>query len=226
MGAIASSVQHKQHSTAAGSGRMRKSSPADSIDLDDFLSRYQDTVIADPALQRLDQDRLFRQLVLRHQGRLYRFVTKYIDHPDDAADIDQQAFVEAARTIANFRGDSKLSTWLFGIAMNMVRNYLSRSPHRLYKFETDEALVALLSNTVDPSDQADHNEMLELVIRALAELPKEMSEVLTMVAVDEISYQEVADTLNIPLGTVRSRVSRARGVLREYFRNAGVPLNF
>lgn len=71
----------------------------------------------------LDQELLFRELITQHQRRLYRFVIKYIDHPDDAADITQQAFVEAARTIASFRGDSKLSTWLFGIAMNMVRNY-------------------------------------------------------------------------------------------------------
>lgn len=70
-----------------------------------------------------NQEELFRELITTHQKRLYRFVIKYIDHPDDAADITQQAFVEAARTIANFRGDSKLSTWLFGIAMNMVRNY-------------------------------------------------------------------------------------------------------
>ncbi len=71
----------------------------------------------------LDQEVLFRELISQHQRRLYRFVIKYIDHPDDAADITQQAFVEAARTISSFRGDSKLSTWLFGIAMNMVRNY-------------------------------------------------------------------------------------------------------
>ena len=70
----------------------------------------------------LDQELLFRELIEQHQRRLYRFVIKYIDHPDDAADITQQAFVEAARTISSFRGDSKLSTWLFGIAMNMVRN--------------------------------------------------------------------------------------------------------
>ena len=77
----------------------------------------------------LNQELLFRELVQQHQKRLFRFVIKYIDHPDDAADITQQAFVEAARTIASFRGDSKLSTWLFGIAMNMVRNY----PKRLFR---------------------------------------------------------------------------------------------
>ena len=74
----------------------------------------------------LDQELLFRELIEQHQRRLYRFVIKYIDHPDDAADITQQAFVEAARTISSFRGDSKLSTWLFGIAMNMVRNYMRK----------------------------------------------------------------------------------------------------
>ena len=74
----------------------------------------------------LNQEILFRELIQQHQKRLYRFVIKYIDHPDDAADITQQAFVEAARTIASFRGDSKLSTWLFGIAMNMVRNYMRK----------------------------------------------------------------------------------------------------
>jgi hypothetical protein len=78
-----------------------------------------------PLIQR-DQETLFRDLIDQHQRRLYRFVIKYIDHPDDAADITQQAFVEAARTIASFRGDSKLSTWLFGIAMNMVRNYMRK----------------------------------------------------------------------------------------------------
>jgi hypothetical protein len=73
-----------------------------------------------------DQEILFRELMRYHKTRLYRFVIRYIDHPDDAADITQQAFAEAARTISTFRGDSKLSTWLYGIAMNMVRNYMRK----------------------------------------------------------------------------------------------------
>lgn len=201
--------------------------PANSLETDDYLSAYAAEVEnSDEALPFLDRNQLFSQLVAQHQGRLYRFVTKYIDHPDDAADIAQQAFVEAARTIETFRGDSKLSTWLFGIAMNMVRNYLSRAPHRLYKFESEETLTSLLSTAIDPSDEASQKELLKLVLEALADLPKEMCEVLTMVAVEEISYQEVAVLLAIPLGTVRSRVSRARAVLRERFENAGVSLNF
>lgn len=174
----------------------------------------------------LDQEKLFRDLIAQHQKRLYRFVIKYIDHPDDAADITQQAFVEAARTIQSFRGDSKLSTWLFGIAMNMVRNYLSRAPHRIYKFETDESLLSLAANCLDPSETLIQKELLILAEKAFADLPEEMSEVLTLVAIDEISYQDAADKLCIPLGTVRSRVSRARAVIREHFLQAGVIMHF
>lgn len=174
----------------------------------------------------LDQELLFRQLVAQHQRRLYRFVIKYIDHPDDAADITQQAFAEAARTIATFRGDSKLSTWLFGIAMNMVRNYLSRAPHRVHRFETDESLIGVPSSEPDPSDSLIQKELLIMAERAFSDLPAEMSEVLGLVAIDEISYQDAADILSIPLGTVRSRVSRARAVLRAQFEQAGVKLQF
>lgn len=194
--------------------------------LDDFLVQCREASIAKQAQARArdEQEWLLVQLVERHNCRLYRFVSKYVDHPDDAADIAQQAFVEAARGIGKFRGESKLSTWLYGIAMNMVRNYLSRSPHRLYKFETEEILEEFFSSAIDPSDQAEQKEMLSLVLEAMGDLPKEMSEVLTMVAVKEISYQEVATTLSIPLGTVRSRVSRARAVLREHFEKAHVSL--
>jgi len=178
-----------------------------------------------PLLER-DQEVLFRDLIEQHQRRLYRFVIKYIDHPDDAADITQQAFVEAARTIASFRGDSKLSTWLFGIAMNMVRNYLSRAPHRVYKFETDEVLLSLAGGSPDPSDTPEQNQILELVEVAFSDLPEEMSEVLGLVTIEEISYQDAAEILSIPLGTVRSRVSRARAVLRTHFKQAGVTLKF
>ncbi len=174
----------------------------------------------------LNQETLFRELITQHQRRLYRFVIRYIDHPDDAADITQQAFVEAARTIASFRGDSKLSTWLFGIAMNMVRNYLSRAPHRVHKFETDESLVSVASSELDPSDSLSQRELLIMAEKAFGDLPSEMSEVLGLVAVDEISYQDAADMLCIPLGTVRSRVSRARAVLRAQFAQAGVKLQF
>jgi Sigma-70 region 2 len=103
----------------------------DAIDPDDIDTREKPAPVSSAGLHagphaHDNQEILFRELMRDHQKRLYRFVIRYIDHPDDAADITQQAFVEAARTISSFRGDSKLSTWLYGIAMNMVRNYMRK----------------------------------------------------------------------------------------------------
>jgi RNA polymerase sigma-70 factor (ECF subfamily) len=110
--------------------------------------------------------------------------------------------------------------------MNMVRNYLSRAPHRVYKFETDEVLLSLAGGSPDPSDTLEQKQILELVEVAFSDLPEEMSEVLGLVTIEEISYQDAAEMLSIPLGTVRSRVSRARAVLRTHFKQAGVTLKF
>ena len=102
--------------------------PEESLDLP-IAKRATRPIYADasdtPPSER-DQEILFKELMEEHQKRLYRFVIRYIDQAEDAADITQQAFAEAARTIHCFRGDSKLSTWLYGIAMNMVRNYIRK----------------------------------------------------------------------------------------------------
>jgi RNA polymerase sigma-70 factor (ECF subfamily) len=110
--------------------------------------------------------------------------------------------------------------------MNMVRNYLSRAPHRIYKFETEESLSSVASNAIEPSEHLNQREMLQLVFAALAELPEEMGEVLSLVAIEEESYLHVSQKLGIPLGTVRSRVSRARAGLRSQLEKKGVKLAF
>ena len=110
--------------------------------------------------------------------------------------------------------------------MNMVRNYLSRALHRVHKFETDDSLIGIAFAELDPSDSLSQRELLVMAEKAFSDLPIEMSEVLGLVAVDEISYQDAAEILCIPLGTVRSRVSRARAVLRAQFEQAGVKLQF
>ena len=169
-----------------------------------------------------DVDRLFRELVAQHRVRLQRFVVNHIGHHDDADDIAQHAFLEAVRSIDRFRGDSELSTWLYGIAMNLVRNYLNRAPHRLHHFETDDTLVAMPSQTGDPSDLLATQQILRSLIESLSELPSSMREVLILVAVEECSYEDTAAILSVPVGTVRSRLSRARAALKARLRSAGV----
>jgi RNA polymerase sigma-70 factor (ECF subfamily) len=162
-----------------------------------------------------DHGALFRQLVDDHQARLYRFVVKKIGYGSDAEDLTQQAFVEAANAIGSFRGASELSTWLYGIAMNLVRNHLTRAPHRRYTFEDDDILAGTASDRPDPSEQLAHSQTIRALAQEINDLPAEMRDVLLLVALDELSYEDAAVMLSIPIGTVRSRVSRARSTLRK-----------
>ena len=177
-----------------------------------------------PAGPRVDM--VFRELVAKHKARLYRFVLKHIGHSTEAEDLAQQAFVEAARTFETFRGESQLSTWLYGIAMNLVRNHLSRAPQRLYRFEDERALDDTASDMADPCEHLEMTQMVRLLDNELAGLMPEMREVLLLVALDDMSYEEAAELLSVPIGTVRSRVSRARAQLRRRFEVAGAALPF
>lgn len=167
-------------------------------------------------------NRIFGALMLEHRERLTRFVQRRIGDCGEADDIVQQAFVEAALNYGEFRGEAQLSTWLYGIALNLVRNHLSRSPSRRFQFEDEEALVELPGNTPCPERQLSLNQQVQLLQRELADLSGEMREVLMLVALDELSYEDAAARLNVPVGTVRSRVSRARSQLRERFAAAGM----
>ena len=166
-------------------------------------------------------DLVFRQLVAQHGQRLYRFVLRRIGDATEAEDLAQQAFVEAALGYGEFRGEAQLSTWLYGIALNLVRNHLSRAPSRRYQFEDEETLGELPGHTPDPERQHTLNQQMQLLQRELAELMPEMREVLMLVSIDELSYEDAAARLCVPVGTVLSRLSRARSQLRQRFTAAG-----
>lgn len=184
------------------------------------------TAVATVATRRADTNAVFRDLLATHRDRLYRFVLRHIGHATEAEELAQQAFAEAARTYENFRGESQLSTWLYGIAMNLVRNHLSRSPQRLYHFETEEALDDTPAAVADPEQQLAMTQLVKLLERELDGLMPEMREVLLLVAMDDMSYEDAAELLSVPIGTVRSRVSRARSHLRRRMEAAGAVLPF
>lgn len=173
-----------------------------------------------------ERDALFRTLVQTHGLRLQRFILKNIGSSSDAEDLAQQAFMEAVRSYQTFKGQSELSTWLYGIAMNLVRNHLSRAPHRRYTFSSDEELAQMAADAPTPAQAHEHAQNMQHLQAALAELPQAMREVLLMVGVDELSYEEAAALLTVPVGTVRSRLSRARSALRAKLHTRGVELDF
>lgn len=176
--------------------------------------------------QQQERDALFRTLVQSHGTRLQRFILKNIGQSSDAEDLAQQAFMEAVRSYESFKGQSELSTWLYGIAMNLVRNYLSRAPHRRYTFSGDEELAEMAADTLSPAQAHEQTQHMQHLQSALAELPQAMREVLLMVGMDELSYEEAAALLTVPVGTVRSRLSRARSTLRAKLQARGVELDF
>jgi RNA polymerase sigma factor (sigma-70 family) len=157
----------------------------------------------------------FRDLVRRHQKSLYAFILRRIGNSSDAEELAQQTFVAAAASIASFRGESALSTWLYGVAMNLVRNHLSREPSRRYRFEDPSALEDVCCTAATPEGRLESKQLAATLEHEMKALPMAMREVLVLVGINELSYEEAAVLLSVPVGTVRSRVSRARDLLRK-----------
>lgn len=172
-----------------------------------------------------DEQYLLRDLVREHSTRLQRFIIKHIGNTTEAEDLAQQAFVEAARSYRSFRGESQLSSWLYGIALNLVRNYLSRAPERRHDFVSDSMLAEHAASDLPPDRVLEQNQTLALLQESLDELPENMRDILLMVGIDEISYEDAAALLTVPVGTVRSRLSRARAALRDKLAQKGLRLD-
>lgn len=171
------------------------------------------------------EEYLLRDLVREHATRLQRFIVKHIGNSSEAEDLAQQAFVEAARSYRSFRGESQLSSWLYGIALNLVRNHLSRAPERRHDFVSDSVLADHAADDLSPDRVAEQNQTLALLQESLEELPENMRDILLMVGIDEISYEDAAALLTVPVGTVRSRLSRARPALRDKLAQKGLRLD-
>jgi len=156
----------------------------------------------------------FTDLVKLYRTPLFRFVVRRIGNPADAEDIAQQTFVEAFSSLETFRGQSQLSTWLYGIAMNLVRNYLNRAPHRVHKYESDEVLTMMADDADGPDALVERMELLTRLYAEVDTLSSDLRQVFLLVAIEGRSYEEAAQTLNIPIGTVRSRLFRAREAIK------------
>lgn len=180
----------------------------------DVLLLSQEPVVQRTANEVAEFERLFRN----HRNRLFSFVRKHLRNPDTAQDIVQHTFMEAYRCWHKFRGDSRPETWLCGIALNLVRNSISRSPEYRYTFEDldeigDFALAE--ESAADPLELALREESVETIRTAIETLPRSMRVVVSMIVLEGLSYQETAEELDIPIGTVRSRLSRAREQLKS-----------
>jgi len=160
----------------------------------------------------------FDVLVRKYQYKVLNLVGRYVQG-DEAQDVAQEAFIRAYRGLKNFRGDSAFYTWLYRVAVNSAKNYLMSSGKRKSKQQVDiddaeyfdEA--TLLRDQHTPEHMLQTDELEVKVFEAISSLPEDLKIALTLREMDGMSYEDIADTVGCPIGTVRSRIFRAREAL-------------
>ncbi|MEM7406818.1 MAG: RNA polymerase sigma factor RpoE [Pseudomonadota bacterium] len=162
----------------------------------------------------------FDMLALRYQGRLAKLVGRYISDPADVLDVVQESLMRAYRALDRFRGDSAFYTWLYRIGVNAAKNHLdARSrrpgPDRLVPLDSEDVSFELVESDT-PEQWMRCDEMMDALDRAVCALPPELREALTLRELSGCSYEQIAERMECPIGTVRSRIFRAReAVSRE-----------
>lgn len=146
--------------------------------------------------------------------KLINFIRRRVASTEDVEDIAQMTCLEVLHNRHKFTGASLPETWMFGIAINLIRNHYKRQQHS-YLFDTlnDEVLENLLHDD-DPSAMIEHQRLLTTTLNSIDRLPEEIKCMLTILIGDDGSYQDIAQQLHIPIGTVRSRLSRTRETLK------------
>ena len=161
----------------------------------------------------------FNLLVLKYQRKVGRLVRRLVNNSDEADDVVQDAFIKAYRALPQFRGDSAFYTWLYRIAVNTAKNHLVSRGKRpislseLASNDPNEESFELPDVTVDnntPEAELMSRQVAEAVNRSVAALPEELRTALCLREIDGLSYEEIAEAMNCPIGTVRSRIFRAR----------------
>ena len=161
----------------------------------------------------------FDLLVLKYQHKIVNLVMRYVRDPDQALDITQEAFLKAYRALPRFRGESLFYTWLYRIAVNTAKNYLAAQRRRPMDIELDLQdpeqfdLHAKLRETDTPEGLLLGQELQETLERAIAALPEDLRTAIILRELDNMSYEEIAETMDCPVGTVRSRIFRARDAI-------------
>lgn len=158
----------------------------------------------------------YDHLVLKYQHKIIQLVNRYVKDPSEAQDVTQEAFIKAYRALGNFRGDSAFYTWLYRIAINTAKNYLVSRSRRYSEYEVDVQDAEQFENTPQlkgqdtPEQLLMNDEIVEAIKAAIEKLPEDMRIAIMLREFEGMSYEEIAQTMSCPVGTVRSRIFRAR----------------
>lgn len=158
----------------------------------------------------------FDLLVLKYQSRIVNLVSRFVRNPSDAMDVTQEAFIKAYRALPKFRGDSAFYTWMYRIAVNTAKNYLAVQSRRPNQADQDISEIEQIEGNNALKEQATPEHMLltdeiqSTVIKAIENLPEDLRTAIMLRELEGMSYEEIATVMECPIGTVRSRIFRAR----------------
>ena len=160
-------------------------------------------------------------LVIKYQHRIIQLVNRYVKDPSEAQDVAQEAFIKAYRALGNFRGDSAFYTWLYRIAINTAKNYLVSRSRRYSDYQIDIQDAEQVENAAQlkvmetPEYLLLNDEIVQVIKAAIEKLPEEMKVAIMLREFEGMSYEDIAQTMECPVGTVRSRIFRAREAIDE-----------
>jgi len=158
----------------------------------------------------------FDLLVIKYQQRIINLVSRFVRNQSDAQDVTQEAFIKAYRAMPNFRGESAFYTWMYRIAVNTAKNYLAVQSRRPVAAERDITEIEqiegdnALKDYATPEHMLLRDEIQETIVKAIENLPDDLKMAITLREVEGLSYQDIASAMDCPIGTVRSRIFRAR----------------
>ena len=166
----------------------------------------------------------FDALVRKYQHKIMKLISRYVRDQHEVFDVAQETFIKAYRALANFRGDSAFYTWLYRIAINTAKNHLvaqSRRPpdtdieaEDAAQFDSESGLREIAS----PELLAQKDEIERVIFEAVEELPEDLRTAITLRELEGLSYEEIAEAMGCPIGTVRSRIFRAREAVDKRLR--------
>lgn len=163
----------------------------------------------------------FDLLVLRYQHKVANLVSRFVHDHSEVQDVTQEAFIKAYRSIEGFRGDSAFYTWLYRIAVNTSKNYLAararRPMSKLVSNEDAEQFesAGALRENADPASEAATDELARVIRETIRNLPDELRTAITLRELKGLTYEEIAQVMECPVGTVRSRIFRAREAIDQ-----------